>query len=151
MVEITQETPGPGRPPHEPTEATRKTVEALSGFGASHAYIAGEIGITENTLRKHYRAELDRGMEKADIAVAQTLFKRATGALAPGQQPDAAKADTTAAIFWAKTRMGWKETTRVETVPGDEKDGGSARERLASKLDGLARPGRAPEGSQRIN
>ena len=38
---------------------------------------------------------------KANSAVAQSLFKKATG---DGPQSVAA------AIFWAKTRMGWKET-----------------------------------------
>jgi len=93
------------RPTHEPTDSNRKTVESMSGYGIPEDDIALVIGIDPKTLRKHYRRELDLGHIKANSAVAQNLFKRATG---DGSQ------SVTAAIFWAKTRMGWRETTRLE-------------------------------------
>jgi len=52
------------------------------------------------TLRLVFRAELDDGGLVANSLVAQTLFKKATG---NGHQ------SVTAAIFWLKTRAGWKE------------------------------------------
>lgn len=90
-----------GRPPHQPTDAARKQVESMAGYGITEDDIAMSLEISKPTLIKHYRRELDMGHIKANSAVAQSLFKKATG--------DGAQA-VTAAIFWAKTRMGWKET-----------------------------------------
>jgi len=96
---------GRGRPFHVPTPETRAKVEALAGFGAPEVYIYGEIGISQNTLRKHYREEMDKGVTKANMQVVQSLFKKAIG----NDQGSVA-----AAIFWAKTRLGWKETSAHE-------------------------------------
>lgn len=101
----------PGNPGHTPTDILRAKVSALVGFGAPQDYIAREIGVSEPTLRAHYRDELDHGMAKANSAVAQALYKKATG-----DGPQA----VTAAIFWAKTRMGWKETTTHELTGKDD-------------------------------
>jgi hypothetical protein len=89
------------RPVHTPEPALRRQVEAMAGYGIPELGIARVIGVDPKTLRKHYRSELDLGHIKANSAVAQSLFKKATG---DGPQ------SVTAAIFWAKTRMGWKET-----------------------------------------
>ena len=89
------------RPGHKPDEASRRQVEALAGYGVPETGIADMIGVDPKTLRKHYRQELRIGHTKANSAVAQSLFRKATG---EGPQ------SVTAAIFWAKTRMGWKET-----------------------------------------
>ena len=90
-----------GRPPHEPTEAIRKQVESMCGFGIPELDIARSIGISDVTLRKYYRDELDNGTTKANAAVAQSLYKKALGDNS---------SSVTAAIFWLKTRAGWKET-----------------------------------------
>jgi hypothetical protein len=101
-----------GRPPFEPTREQRVLVQALSGNGIPHETIARLIinpqtneGITKPTLYKVFRAELDDGANAANALVITNLFRMATG-----KGPQA----VTAAIFWAKTRMGWKETTVVE-------------------------------------
>lgn len=90
-----------GRPSYKPDETSRRQVEAMAGYGVPEADIARVLDIDPKTLRKHYRAELDHAHVKANSAVAQSLFRKATG---DGPQ------SVTAAIFWAKTRMGWKET-----------------------------------------
>lgn len=90
-----------GRPSHQPTADTRKTVEAMTGFGIPADDIARVISVTGKTLRKYYRDELDLGTVKANSKVAQNLFKKATGDTREG---------VTAAIFWLKTRAGWRET-----------------------------------------
>ena len=77
------------------------------------ASIATAIGIDAKTLRKHYSQELDIGHIKANSAVAQSLFRKATG---DGPQ------SVTAAIFWAKTRLGWKETMVNELVGKEGQD-----------------------------
>lgn len=83
---------------HTPTAETRRLVESLSACGVRFADIAGKIDITDDCLRKHYKKELDNGRVDANAAVAQTLFNAAK------------EGNITAAIFWLKTRAGWRET-----------------------------------------
>ena len=90
-----------GRRAHQPDQPTRRQVEALAGYGVPEAEIAGVVGIDPKTLRKHYRHELDHGHTKANARVAENLYRKATG--------DGREA-VIAAIFWLKTRAGWKET-----------------------------------------
>jgi len=94
-----------GRRAHRPDPGTRRQVEAMAGYGVPEADIARVIGIDPKTLRKHYREELDTGHVKAGARVAENLYRKATG---EGREA------VTAAIFWLKTRCGWKETTAHE-------------------------------------
>ena len=95
-----------GRRAHRPDPVTSRQVEAMAGYGVPEADIAGVIGIDPKTLRKHYRHELDHGHVKANARVAESLYRKATG--------DGAQS-VTAAIFWLKTRAGWRETLVQET------------------------------------
>lgn len=85
---------------HRPSEEQRKAVQAMAGYGIPHENISTVLGISPHTLRQHYRKELDTGSIIANSAVAQNLFKLATGT---GREA------VTAAIFWLKTRAGWSE------------------------------------------
>ena len=96
-----------GQPAHKPTEAGRNLVTSLAASGTPQDEIAGIIEIAAKTLREHYRAELDFGMARANAQVADNLFKKATGE---------GKEQRIAAIFWLKTRAGWKETTVTENT-----------------------------------
>ena len=99
---------------HQPTDQNRKTVEAMCGYGIPHDEIARVIGIDPKTLRLHYRDELDTGHTKANAKVAESLFLQATGAPAVVQNGQTVRAEQaripSAAIWWSKARMGWKET-----------------------------------------
>jgi hypothetical protein len=86
---------------HRPDEASRRQVEAMAGYGVPEADIARVIAIDAKTLRKHYPEELATGHIKAGARVAENLYRKATG---EGREA------VTAAIFWLKTRCGWKET-----------------------------------------
>lgn len=88
--------------PHEPTDKNRKLVLTLTGYGVTEVAVGRELGISVPTLTKYYRNELDCGVDKANAQVAQSLFLKATG---DGSQ------SVSAAIFWLKTRAGWRETT----------------------------------------
>jgi hypothetical protein len=96
--------PGAGRPAFEPTEAERRQVEALSGYGLPIEQIAVLVrdGIDSDTLRKHFREELISGKAKANGQIGKTLFQKAMGG------------DTTAMIWWSKTQMRWSETMKHE-------------------------------------
>jgi hypothetical protein len=73
----------------------------MAAYGVPEADIARVIPIDPKTLRKHYREELDTGHVKANTKIAESLYRKALG--------DGAQS-VTAAIFWLKTRAGWKET-----------------------------------------
>jgi hypothetical protein len=99
----------------KPTPEERRQVEAMAGYGVPHEQIAtliGEEGIDADTLKKHFKKELAQGKAKANAKVGQTLFQKATAG------------DTTAAIWWSKTQMGWKDTQAHE-ISGPE--GGSIK------------------------
>ncbi len=95
---------------HVPTDESRRMVKALAAVGIRHEDIAAKIEISADTLVKHYKRELDDGRVDANAAVAKSLY-------------DQAKAgNTTAMIFWLKTRAGWKETERHEVTGADGND-----------------------------
>jgi hypothetical protein len=100
---------GSGRKPFEPTEKERKQVESMSGFGVPIDQIASLVrdGISVDTLTKYFEKELINGKAKANSQVGQTLFQKATSG------------DTTAAIWWSKTQMRWKETQQHELTGAD--------------------------------
>jgi hypothetical protein len=92
-----------GRPPHVPTDQTRRQVEMMAGYGIPQPQIALSIGISDETLRKYYRREFDLGIIEANAKVAEMLFRQVTE-----------EGNTTAAIWWTKARMGWRERTGTE-------------------------------------
>ena len=89
---------GVGRPAHQPTDQNRLQVKTLAAVGIRHEDIAAKLGISADTLTKYYRQELDDGRVDANALVAKSLFEQAKAG------------NTTAMIFWLKTRAGWKET-----------------------------------------
>jgi hypothetical protein len=95
------------RPAHDPDPVSRRQVEAMAGYGVPEHDIARVLAVSPKTLRKHYRDELDTGHVKATAKVAENLYRKATG---DGPQ------SVTAAIFWLKTRAGWKETFVQESA-----------------------------------
>jgi DNA-binding NarL/FixJ family response regulator len=97
---------------HISTQENRDTVKRLSALGVTYEDIALKLKINDDTLKKHYKEELDEGRIDANAAIAGTLFQQAK------------KGNTAAAIFWLKTRARWKET-QVNEVTGQ--DGGEIR------------------------
>lgn len=106
------------KPPHEPTKATRDTVQMHALVGTPQEVIANVLNIDAKTLRKWYRAELDLAKAKANATIGGALFNKAKSG------------DTTAMIFWMKTQAGWKETNVNEHTSPDgsmsPKDSGAA-------------------------
>jgi hypothetical protein len=92
---------------HYPTDAQRQLVQLHATIGTPQKTIAGIIGIDDKTLAKHYREELDLAMAKANAAIGGALFSKAKGG------------DTTAMIFWMKTRARWKEQHQVDHTSSD--------------------------------
>lgn len=103
--------------PHHPSEKTKSEVSALSSFGIPQSEIAAYIGVDAKTLRKHYREELDISHTKANAQVGRFLFQNASGQTL---NSGASHSDCVrAAMFWAKTRMGWRETQDVNHTSTD--------------------------------
>ena len=101
-IETEEDKVGKGRPPHLPTADTRNRVYILSTVGTRHEDIATVLSISHDTLVKYYKEELDKGRIEANASVAETLFKQAK------------EGNTTAMIFWLKSRAKWKESTQHE-------------------------------------
>jgi hypothetical protein len=92
---------------HIPTDDTRKLVRSLSAVGIKYVDIAGKLDISDDTLVKHYKKDLENGRIDANASIGQTLFQQAKDG------------NTAAAIFWLKTRAQWKETQVNELVNSD--------------------------------
>ena len=107
------------KPLHQPTDKTRAEIIALRSYGVHIKEVAAYIGMDDKTLYKYYREELENSAIKANANVGKFLYQAASGqALATG----ATHSDCVrAAMFWAKTRMGWKETN-VQEVTGANGD-----------------------------
>jgi hypothetical protein len=65
-----------GKPAHEPTKLTRAAVNGMACRAEPHARIAGVLGISPDTLRRHYAEELDGG-PWAFVALAEHTLIRA--------------------------------------------------------------------------
>ena len=95
--------------PHKPTDKDRELVSTMVAVGIPEESIARCIqgGIDPKTLRKYYSEEIATSAIKANTKVAGSLYNKAIAG------------DTTSAIWWTKTRMGWKETTNLNVGPTD--------------------------------
>jgi hypothetical protein len=104
---------------HEPSEKTKAEVSALCTYGVPQDEIARYLGVDSKTLRRWYREELDQASTRANVQVGKFLFSAASGR-ALEQDQGASYADCVrAAMFWAKTRMGWSERQAIDHTSSD--------------------------------
>jgi hypothetical protein len=165
----TEEKPNKGGRPGEYKENTPERAYKLCLLGLKDAELAVAFGVCVDTIdqwkRKHpeFNRALKRGKEQADMEVANSLFKRATGYSYKDTHIMANKVkeydengkvarqytepllisitkhqppDTTAAIFWLKNRQKeyWRDVKQNE-VSG--KDGGpiKTQNQITPKID----------------
>jgi Helix-turn-helix domain of resolvase len=83
-----------------PTDEQRDEVMMMAACGIPIETIARIMRLSHTTLYKYYRDELENGATRANVKVAGSLFRKATSD---------SLGSVTAAIFWLKTRCGWKE------------------------------------------
>jgi len=65
-----------GRPPYIKTDEDAKTVEALAIAGVKQSLIADIVKISEPTLRKNFRKELDTSKARANAIYHKHCLKR---------------------------------------------------------------------------
>jgi hypothetical protein len=95
------------RKPHEPTKQTRELVSLHTTMGTQQSVIADLLEIDDKTLRKYYRAELDLSVAKANATIGGVLYNKAKAG------------DTTAMLFWMKTRAQWSEKSQIDHTSSD--------------------------------
>ena len=89
----------------------------MASLGMPQDEIAAYIGISKPTLAKHYGEELKLSSIKANANVGKFLYTMASGsALKQGASYGEC---SRAAMFWAKTRMGWRETNNLDHTSSD--------------------------------
>ena len=89
--------------PHVPTEQTREIAASLAGFGLSQQLIAATLKINVDTLTKYYLADMEIGRAKTHAKVANAIVVNAVDNM-----------NVAAQQLYAKTQMGWSETSKVE-------------------------------------
>jgi len=106
-----------GRKAHKRTEETIAKVSALKMFGHTDQEIGKHLGISDETLMKYYRVELDTASVEANMVIANKLYQKAKAG------------DLGAIIFWLKTRGKgmWREKDK------DDKKFESIVEKLIDK------------------
>ena len=118
-----------GRPPFEPTDEQRKNVEIMVGLGIRQDSICALVRdrkdrpISEATLRKHFRKEIDQGAAKlhatiGNFMVATILGRDPPPGIKPITEP---KVRASFAELFARGRMGWRDTMRSEMANADGK------------------------------
>ena len=100
------------RPAMQPTIEQRRTVMQLASIGVTTEAIGHAIGeagapLDEKTIRRHFRAELDRGAALCTVRVQRKLHE-----LIDSGNP-------AAIFFYLKCREGWREVQRIETTGAD--------------------------------
>jgi hypothetical protein len=89
------------------TDEQRKLVEQMAAFGVSQEQIAGVLGVSVDTIQRHFRKEIDTAATRANTRVAGALYKNAM------------EGNVSAQIFWMKTRGKWREVHDVEVSGKD--------------------------------
>lgn len=107
------------RPEYVPTEKDRLTVKVMVAGEIKQAAIAGVLGISLKTLRKHYRREIDTGAAEIGAQVVSSVITMAIGRparratdKAPAQS--AVQPNFNAAKWYTQARMGWTEHIVVD-------------------------------------
>lgn len=107
---------------YEPSEKDRRTVDSM-GTWAQQREIAKVIGISEMTLRKHFREQLDTAFLRAQDGMWRSLFRQGMGS--PARKADKAKGipaspaippNVQATIKWLEFRAG--ASARVTVIDG---------------------------------
>jgi len=90
-----------------PTDADKQLVMQMAAVGIAQEQIAAVIGLSVDTMVKHYKHEIETSKSKAIAKIGGTLYNKAL------------KGDNTCMIFYLKTQGGWRETSHHEITGKD--------------------------------
>ena len=119
------------------TEVNRKIIMGLAKQGHSLDRIADIAQVSKTYLKTHYANEIKNGREIANALVTENIYQQAMKD-SPAAMP--------AAMFIAKTRMGWKEERGDENRSNiifdfsslTYEERAALKERLIAKISGPA-------------
>lgn len=96
----------------ERTEEQAQWVAKMCCAGITHPAIARVLGITDDTLKKYFKDELDTSLDIRNTKASELLWEKVLSG------------DTVCLLFYLKTRAGFRESQRIEletTQPLSEK------------------------------
>jgi hypothetical protein len=133
------------QPKFEPTPDQRSQVKLMKALGIPEDRICKTIinprtkkPVAPMTLARAFRRELESGATECHALVGNLILCTALGKRpALGDPIKSEQVRMTAAIFYAKTQMGWKETVVREQANKDDKPVlvDDARQRLIDEVD----------------
>jgi len=136
---------GRGQPKFEPTPDQRSRVKLMKALGIPEDRICTTITnprtgkpVAPMTLARAFAAELESGATEVHTLVGNFIICAILGKKpALGDAIKSEQVRMTAAIFYAKTKMGWKETVVNEQANKDGKPFlvDDARQRLIDEVD----------------
>ena len=145
-----------GRPAFQPTDEQRKNVEVMVGLGIPEDKVCllvrdrRDTPISRNSLRKHFKKELETGATKLNAQVGNFMVVTIMGAKPPaGVTPirDERVRGRLGELF-LKSRLGWRENDLgPQELPEAEGDIREAERRLDAKLVRLLDPKAVKGGS----
>ena len=123
---------------HKPDVNTRGLVSALALNGVVQSRIAEHAGISEPSLRKHYRRELDFATDLVCARVAKNLVRIAS--------TGTGNAAVQAAKYILGAKGGWRDVSKIEIEPSEramsyfdsQAEGADARARILARLAAMA-------------
>ena len=136
---------GRGQPKFEPTPDQRSRVKLMKALGIPEDQICKTITnprtgkpVAPMTLARAFAAELASGATEVHAHVGNFIICAILGKKpALGDAIKSEQVRMTAAIFYAKTKMGWRETVMNEPAKKDDKPFhvDDARQRLIDEVD----------------
>lgn len=126
-----------GQKPHEVTQESKDRILAYASAGLSQLQMIELEGISQDTLQRHYREQLDGGKPLANAKVRAKLFAQAMDG------------NTVAMIFWLKCQDGWVEPKAPQAFIGDASpDAPPIRAELSLKVEYVDPPAALPPPSE---
>lgn len=106
-----------------PTQEQREVVMNGVAIGVPHAKIARVLNITVQTMKRHFKDEMETGKTMADMRIGGTIYRGANGSPAVyDDNGNLIRAEQrpipSLLIWWSKVRMGWKEPAAERLIGG---------------------------------
>lgn len=110
-----------GNPPHEVTPERQVTVERMAGLQVSQAEIAMVMGVSVDTIQRHYAAEFEKGRAMQGLKLREHAYTLAYGKLKNLEKPEEGYVaqfppDPRMTQFLLERQFGMVQQTRQELV-----------------------------------